>query len=159
MFEQLELNKSQMKKLLLIFLVLFLFFSCKKEETPVENYIYYEWQGKSNSGQASNTGLEVTYTYSNEYKPVRIVSPNNGKHTSLVALTGVIPVQKGFVATITVKNNCKPLACYIKPVLRIYTGGIISANPTGTNSYYWYLAKEDSSVSIVDSLTISYIVK
>ena len=51
MFEQLELNKSQMKKLLLIFLVLFLFFSCKKEETPVEDYIYYEWQGKSNSGQ------------------------------------------------------------------------------------------------------------
>jgi hypothetical protein len=146
-----------MRNILLI-LFLFLLFSCKKEEKSVENYIYYEWQGKSNSGQASNTGLEVTYTYSNEYKPVRIVTPNNGKHTSLIALTGVIPVQKGFIATIKVKNNCKPLACYIKPVLRIYTGGIISTD-AGNNSYYWYLAKEDSSVSIVDSLTISYIVK
>jgi hypothetical protein len=146
-----------MRNILLI-LFLFLLFSCKKEEKPVENYIYYEWQGKSNSGQASTTGLEVTYTYSNEYKPQRIVSPNNGKHTSLVAYNGVIPVQKGFVATIKVKNNCKPLACYIKPVLRIYTGGIISTD-AGRNSYYWYLAKEDSSINLVDSLTISYIVK
>jgi hypothetical protein len=158
MFEQLELNKSQMKKLLLIFLVLFLFFSCKKEETPVEDYIYYEWQGKSNSGQASTTGLEVTYTYSNDYKLQRIVTPNNGKHTSTLYNNGPIRVEKGFVATLKVKNNCKPLACYIKPVLRIYTGGVISNN-AGSNSYYWYLAKEDSSISVVDSLTISYIVK
>ena len=158
MFEQLELNKSQMNKLLSALLVLFLF-SCKKEKTPVEDYIYYEWQGKSNSGQASNTGLEVTYTYSNDYKPQRIVTPNNEKHTSTRYNNGPIRVEKGFVATLKVKNNCKPLACYIKPVLRIYTGGIISANPTGTNSYYWYLAKEDSSISVVDSLTISYIVK
>jgi len=146
-----------MRNILLI-LFLFLLFSCKKEEKAVENYIYYEWQGKSNSGQSSTTGLEVTYTYSNEYNPQRIVSPNNGKHTSS-SVNGPIRVEKGFVAMLKVKNNCKPLACYIKPVLRIYTGGIISANPTGTNSYYWYLAKEDSSINLVDSLTISYIVK
>ena len=156
MFEELELNKFKMKKLLFIFLVLFLFFSCKKEETPVEDYIYYEWQGKSNSGQASTTGLEVTYTYSNDYKPQRIVTPNNGKHTSTLYNNGPIRVEKGFVATLKVKNNCKPLACYIKPVLRIYEGGLIKGS---VKDYYWDPKKEDSSTSIVDSLTISYIVK
>ena len=144
-----------MRNILLI-LFLFLLFSCKKEETPVENYIYYEWQGKSNSGQASTTGLEVTYTYSNEYNSQRIVTPNNGKHTSSLYNNGPIRVEKGFVAIIKVKNNCKPLACYIKPVLRIYEGGLIKGS---VKDYYWDPKKEDSSTSIVDSLTISYIVK
>ena len=144
-----------MRNILLI-LFLCLSFSCKKEETPVEYYIYYEWQGKSNSGQASTTGLEVTYTYSNDYKPQRIVTPNNGKHTSTLYNNGPIRVEKGFVATLKVKNNCKPLACYIKPVLRIYEGGLIKGS---VKDYYWDPKKEDSSTSIVDSLTISYIVK
>ena len=147
-----------MRNILLV-LFLFLLFSCKKEKTPVEDYyIYYEWQGKSNSGQASTTGLEVTYTYSNDYKLQRIVTPNNGKHTRTLYNNGPILVQKGFVATLKVKNNCKPLACYIKPVLRIYTGGVISNN-AGSPSYYWNLMKEDSSINLVDSLTISYVVK
>ena len=146
-----------MRNILLI-LFLCLSFSCKKEETPVEYYIYYEWQGKSNSGQVSTTGLEVTYTYSNDYKLQRIVTPNNGKHTSTLYNNGPIRVEKGFVATLKVKNNCKPLACYIKPVLRIYTGGVISNN-AGSPSYYWYLSKEYSSINLVDYLTISYVVK
>jgi hypothetical protein len=150
MFEQLELNKSQMKKLLSALLILFLFFSCKKEEMREEVAIKYEWNGKSNSGQASQYGLEVTYTFNSNEKPMREVTWNNKVYTA-----PAIPVQKGFIATLKVKNNCKPLACYIKPVLRIYAGGLIK----GSQNYYWYLMKEDSSVSIVDSLTISYIVK
>ena len=65
-------------------------------------------------------------------------------------------MEKGFVATLKVKNNCKPLGCYIKPVLRIYEGGLIKGS---VKDYYWDPKKEDSSTSIVDSLTISYIVK
>jgi len=141
-----------MRNILLI-LFLFLLFSCKKELKREEVAIKYEWNGKSNSGQASNIGLEVTYTFSSNDKPMRIVTDNNR-----VQISSPIPVEKGFIAMLKVKNNCKPLACYIKPVLRIYTGGIISNN-AGTNSYYWYLAKEDSSINLVDSLTISYIVK
>ena len=38
------------------------------------------------------------------------------------------PVEKEFVATLKVKNNCKPLACYIKPVLRFYAGGLIKGS-------------------------------
>ena len=111
-------------------------------------YVRYEWHGKSNSGQASSTGLEVTYTYSNTDKPVTTITDNNKLNGF-----GPILVPKGFVATLRVKNNCKPLACYIKPVLRIYTGGLMQGT---TNSYYWHLVKEDSSTSIVDSLTISH---
>ena len=135
-----------MRNILLI-LFLFLLFSCKKEEYG-PYYVRYEWHGKSNSGQASSTGLEVTYTYSNTDKPVTTITDNNKLNGF-----GPILVPKGFVATLRVKNNCKPLACYIKPVLRIYTGGLMQGT---TNSYYWHLVKEDSSTSIVDSLTISY---
>jgi hypothetical protein len=138
-----------MRNILLI-LFLFLLFSCKKELKREEAAIKYEWNGKSNSGQASNIGLEVTYTFSSNDKPMRIVTDNNR-----VQISSPIPVEKGFIATLKVKNNCKPLACYIKPVLRIYAGGLIE----GSQNYYWYLMKEDSSVNLVDSLTISYIVK
>ena len=137
-----------------IFLILFLFllFSCKKEEKAVEYYIKYEVQGKSNNNiSLSPNGLQVTYTYSNDYKPVNKIESNNTKHEYIIG-----PVEKGFVATLKVKNNCKPLGCYIKPVLRIYEGGLIKGS---VKDYYWDPKKEDSSTSIVDSLTISYIVK
>ena len=75
-----------------ILLILFLFFACKKEEMREEIAIKYEWNGKSNSGQASTTGLEVTYTYSNEYTPQRVVTDNNRLNSFWP-----IPVEKGFV--------------------------------------------------------------
>ena len=140
-----------MRNILLI-LFLFLLFSCKKEEKAVEYYIKYEVQGKSNNNiSLSPNGLQVTYTYSNDYKPVNKIESNNTKHEYIIG-----PVEKGFVATLKVKNNCKPLACYIKPVLRIYEGGLIKGS---VKDYYWDPKKEDSSINIVDSLTISYVVK
>ena len=140
-----------MRNILLI-LFLFLLFSCKKEEKAVEYYIKYEVQGKSNNNiSLSPNGLQVTYTYSNTDKPVTTITDNNKLNGF-----GPILVPKGFVATLKVKNNCKPLACYIKPVLRIYEGGLIKGS---VKDYYWDPKKEDSSTSIVDSLTISYIVK
>ena len=140
-----------MKNILLI-LFLCLSFSCKKEEKAVEYYINYQVQGKSNYNiSLSPNGLQVTYTYSNDYKPVNKIESNNTKHEYIIG-----PVEKGFVATLKVKNNCKPLGCYIKPVLRIYEGGLIKGS---VKDYYWDPKKEDSSINIVDSLTISYVVK
>jgi hypothetical protein len=139
-----------MRNILLI-LFLFLLFSCKKEE-KVEYYIKYEVQGKSrNNISLSPTGLQVIYTYFTDYKPVTKIESNDEKHEYIIG-----PVEKGFVATLKVKNNCKPLGCYIKPLLRIYAGNLIKGS---LKDYYWEPMKEDSSVSIVDSLTISYIVK
>ena len=141
-----------MRLLINIFTISILLFSCKKEEKAVEYYIKYEVQGKSNNNiSLSPNGLQVTYTYSNDYNPVNKIESNNTKHEYIIG-----PVEKGFVATLKVKNNCKPLACYIKPVLRIYEGGLIKGS---VKDYYWDPKKEDSSTSIVDSLTISYIVK
>ena len=69
-----------MRNILLI-LFLFLLFSCKKEEKAVEYYIKYEVQGKSNNNiSLSPNGLQVTYTYSNDYKPVNKIESNNTKH-------------------------------------------------------------------------------
>lgn len=131
-----------MKKIY-FYLFTILSLSCTKSEknAEIQYYIKYEVNGKVSPQTATSNGLKITLN--TEYNNTVDYIASSSIFTTNEYIVG--PVSKGFTATLKVKNNA--VNNYMKPVIRIYIG---------ENNKYFYVKKEDSATSIVDSALISY---